>query len=87
MGECRRCRKVWNRRARYGITPEDFTELWEKQKGKCALCHNAATDVDHDHATEKVRGLLCHSCNTALGQFGDTIQGLQKAIDYLRSAQ
>jgi len=82
-GQCRECRAASDRRYKYGLTPEDYTGLWSRQRGKCALCYAPATDVDHDHATGKVRGLLCHSCNTALGQFGDTIAGLGRAIGYL----
>lgn len=39
--------------------------------------------VDHCHASGKVRGLLCHDCNTAIGKMKDDVQRLQKAIDYL----
>ena len=39
--------------------------------------------LDHDHKTEKFRGWLCKKCNTGLGNFGDSIEGLKKAIRYL----
>jgi len=39
--------------------------------------------VDHDHVTNKVRGLLCHHCNTALGKFKDDINIMKQAIKYL----
>lgn len=39
--------------------------------------------IDHDHKTGKFRGYLCHDCNRALGQFGDSIEVLQNAIKYL----
>ena len=39
--------------------------------------------IDHDHETGKVRGLLCHECNTALGKFGDDPAILLRAVDYL----
>jgi Recombination endonuclease VII len=69
--------KLW----RYGLTQQDFDRLLAEQGHACAMCHTAFTDgqptfIDHDHACcpdEKrscgrcVRGLLCLSCNTALG--------------------
>lgn len=75
---------------RYGITNEDYAEMLDKQKGRCAIC---GTDdlgkfryfcVDHCHETEKVRGLLYHTCNRALGLLKDSIFNLEKAVDYLR---
>ena len=73
----------------YGINLEEYSELFNKQGGKCAICGKHQIDltqplfVDHDHKTGKVRGLLCITCNTALGTFGDSVEGLQKVIDYL----
>lgn len=40
--------------------------------------------VDHDHNTNKIRGLLCSRCNMGLGFFDDSIEGLTKAINYLK---
>lgn len=76
----------------YGITIEDFDEMLEQQDGTCAICDGANADsarnrrltVDHDHNTEKVRGLLCFTCNTSIGKLGDTYDALQKAADYLK---
>lgn len=42
--------------------------------------------IDHDHLTGKVRGLLCHNCNRALGLLKDDINILQRAIEYLKGA-
>ena len=75
---------------RYGITPEEYKELLEEQLYCCACCgssdpkRKAGFVIDHDHATGNVRGLLCHSCNIGIGQLGDSIAGLTKAINYLR---
>ena len=60
---------------RYGITIVQYDEILKEQDGKCAVC--SATEaikdtgymlhVDHNHITGKVRGLLCTTCNKALG--------------------
>lgn len=72
---------------RYGITQEDFNRLLEQQQGACAICNTGAGEkpwhVDHDHSTGRVRGILCHSCNTALGNFKDSTELLRSALDYL----
>jgi len=78
----------------YGITLEQYNEISEKQGGKCAICGNPETCkskndkirilvVDHDHKTNKIRGLLCHTCNIMLGHAKDNKLILQNAIKYL----
>lgn len=74
----------------YGVTPEFYLELHKRQEGRCALCKEKPTTkrglhLDHCHATGKVRGLLCHSCNVGLGSFKDNPGLLTQAIQYLRS--
>jgi hypothetical protein len=50
----------------------------------CAICHSApAAHVDHDHATGKVRALLCFNCNGGLGQFKDNPEALHAAAYYV----
>ncbi len=76
-------------KAMYGITSEEYKALHTAQKGKCAICGTAPTTkrglhVDHCHETGKVRGLLCHGCNTALGSFKDNTNLLNNAINYLK---
>lgn len=83
-GQCRLCKSASNRKAKHGITTEEYEALQEKQGGKCAICWNPARVVDHDHRTNKIRGLLCGSCNTGLGKLGDDIEGLKRAMKYLR---
>jgi hypothetical protein len=59
----------------YNITLEEYNKLFEIQKGTCRICGrhqttlNRALDVDHDHSTNQVRGLLCTTCNTKLGWY------------------
>jgi hypothetical protein len=80
----------YHRTQRYRISPEEYTELLEEQLHRCACCgspnpkRKAGFVIDHDHASGIVRGLLCHSCNIGIGLLGDTIKGLELALDYLR---
>jgi len=76
---------------KYGVTKEWYFEQLEKQDNKCAICSceepkgngNVHFHVDHCHSTGKVRGLLCSSCNTALGNFKDSTELMRKAIEYI----
>lgn len=57
---------------RYGITEAQYQQIFTKQDGKCALCKSPSKaarrlDVDHNHRTGIIRGLLCSPCNLALG--------------------
>lgn len=74
-------------RSKYDITLKDYEKLLEEQNYMCILCGrdngSKPLNVDHDHKTGRVRGLLCLSCNQALGKFGDNIEGLQRVIKYL----
>jgi hypothetical protein len=71
-------------RSRYGITPEQRSELLEGQDGLCAACYEEpATDIDHDHRTGQVRGLLCRDCNLALGHLKDDPERIALLAAYL----
>lgn len=73
----------------YGMVPGQWDALHAAQKGVCAICGNPpkqkALAVDHCHATGKVRALLCHRCNNALGLFRDDPIIMAKAIAYLHA--
>ena len=79
---------------KYGVSNTWFYEQEKKQNYACAICKKPETSlwhgeprelaIDHDHRTGKVRGLLCHRCNKALGEFRDDISLLQSAINYLK---
>lgn len=78
-------------RKQYGISTEQFAELLEFQGGGCAICAKPIENIrrrmniDHDHETNKVRGILCTGCNTGLGHLGDNIDGLKRALYYLEN--
>lgn len=69
----------------YGISVADYLRLVATQNGRCALCGSITKElvVDHDHDTDKVRGLLCNNCNSIIGFANDNVQILHLAIDYL----
>lgn len=78
-------------RGKYGMSMDDYAALDARQNGVCAICGQppngkGALHVDHDHATGAIRGLLCFTCNSGLGNFHDDPELLRKAVRYLRSA-
>lgn len=85
-------RRNWKKN--FGLTPQRYAQILDEQGGSCAICrrtepHGNGTifGVDHCHATGMVRGLLCTSCNTGIGNLGDSIEMLERALDYLRNAE
>lgn len=80
-------------RCRHGLTIEQYNALLRRQRGRCAICGAAKCktkrrlSVDHDHATDLVRGLLCNNCNIGIGQFQDNPVLLRKAAAYLERHQ
>jgi len=82
-------RRTWLTR-RYGITFEQYNEIFDKQNGSCAICgvHQSSLkqslSIDHCHETGKNRELLCQKCNSAIGMLNDNIGLLMKSIEYLK---
>ncbi len=80
-----------NRKSKYGVSPEEFVSRLALQGGGCAICNKVLDEskrslighVDHCHVTNKVRGVLCSSCNIGIGLFRDNRKLLSRAIDYL----
>lgn len=83
-------------RSKYGLSVEAFEKLAADQNYKCLICNKDLdfstnvnvpdkAQVDHCHETGMVRGILCFSCNTGIGKFNDSIELLNKAIDYLNN--
>lgn len=71
---------------KYGLTLDQHAAMLRAQDGRCAIClTKPSVDlcIDHDHATGRVRGLLCGRCNKALGGFKDDQDALLRALKYL----
>lgn len=103
--ECKACNKIrdsgsrrqqkrdyaWRKKLEtdFGMTPEDYWQLFAEQEGRCAICRREPDwkrlAVDHDHQTGLVRGLLCHQCNCGLGFFNDDFELLATALGYLKA--
>lgn len=97
--KCKACVKIENAARKtngkrllecYGLSLEQWNEMFIKQNGCCAVCLRHQTEVpkqrlqvDHNHETGKIRGLLCGPCNMAIGLFRDDTHSLSKAIQYL----
>jgi len=68
-----------------GTSSDEVARLYEKG---CAICGTRNhLHVDHDHKTGQFRGILCSKHNNGLGFLGDNIEGLEKALEYLRTAE
>lgn len=70
----------------YGLTEMDFETMKTIQKNKCAICaeeFRKTPQVDHDHKTGEIRGLLCGRCNTHLASV-EKPGWLSSALDYLK---
>jgi Recombination endonuclease VII len=74
---------------KYGITTEQYEQILQDQDHKCGICglheneSSCRLAVDHCHERNKVRGLLCSNCNTGLGLFKDSVEFLNKALEYV----
>ena len=73
----------------YGISLDNFNDMFELQKGVCKICgmegKAKGLQVDHCHVTGKVRGLLCVSCNTMLGKIERNPSLLLNMKEYLNN--
>ena len=94
--KCSKCYTLWKK---YRITSVDRSRMLAAQDHKCGICfvdikvnatkHCAGSTkrgsavVDHCHSTNKVRGMLCGTCNVMIGQAKDNIDILLSAINYL----
>lgn len=80
---------------KYGLSLTCYQEMLTAQGSVCKICGappeknppHFSLNVDHDHLTGRVRGLLCGKCNVGLGAFDDAARLLSRAVDYLKSFQ
>ncbi len=80
-------------KSKYGLTVEEYEAMAERQFHRCAICGDYETrsnqggilnlNVDHDHITGKIRGLLCNRCNRTLGMVKDDLYVLTEMKSYL----
>lgn len=89
---CLVCTSYYNQqvqyRRRYGIQYQDYLNMCKDRSNKCDICgkEEIPLNIDHDHKTQAIRGLLCTHCNRSLGAFGDNIEGIEKVLVYLKKA-
>ncbi len=87
------CQSHWFQQHRHDMKPENYEQMFNDQGGVCAICRLKETSInkgtkqklsiDHDHITNKIRGLLCGSCNRGIGMFKDNTFIMKQAIAYL----
>lgn len=80
--------RSWKLKANYGISLKEFNSILEIQNGNCAICKKSEWKwrgpvVDHDHHSGRVRGILCHNCNLAIGHINEEPQIAKSMSDYL----
>lgn len=76
-------KKAYQMKWRYDLTPEQFNQMIDEQGNRCAICLDEFSldrlpEVDHDHKTGKIRGVLCNRCNVTLGMCQDDPEYLRK---------
>ena len=92
------CKQKFNRRGikqrqyslkhMFNLTLDQYNEMLRKVKNQCEICETKFDNlkfrpcVDHDHQTNKIRGILCNNCNAGLGFFAESHDILQRANAY-----
>ena len=71
----------------YGFTLDDYNKMFNEQEGKCAICQRHQNEltrtlcVDHNHKTNKVRALLCLTCNTDVSVVENRLEEMMKYLN------
>lgn len=85
---CKVCARWEDINRLYGVSRQEYEKMFFEQDGKCAICKKPSLrklHVDHCHATGKARALLCFTCNSGIGMFGDDENLILRAAEYIRS--
>lgn len=87
-------RRASDMQYRFGLSGEGYQSLFDGQGGLCAVCRGKQNtkgkdnlSVDHCHATGEIRGLLCNSCNMAIGLAKDAPERLRGMASYLERSR
>lgn len=80
---------------KFGLSAEQYEAMHNEQNGLCAICLRPERStrngvlrklcVDHCHKTNKIRGLLCKDCNTAIGLLEENVEAFHRAAEYVRN--
>ena len=70
-------------RRKFSLTEDQYNNLMSNTNCQICDCKLTKKCIDHCHSTNKIRGVLCNNCNTALGLVGDNVDTLHKMINYL----
>ncbi len=81
---CIECSSLETKLKKYNLTKEEYEQLLIDNGEKCQICDSKVKlCIDHSHETNRVRGILCNACNTAIGLLGENTSNMLKAIEYL----
>ncbi len=86
-----KARKARSSRAwEYGLPLDVVDALLATLECQCCsrpFAGGVVRNIDHDHSTNAVRGVICTNCNTGLGHFGDDATGTRRALAYLERCE
>jgi len=91
QSNCKDCYRAVQLQKRYGVDELEYNKQLARQNHSCMICgvhhstQSKALQVDHDHSTGKLRGILCGKCNRALGLVNDNVETLTRMIKYLQA--
>lgn len=83
---CKKCQAFYHIKRTYGLSKNDYLSMLNEQNNGCKICgvSDVKLVVDHNHKTGKVRGLLCHNCNVAIGKLQESPELFFRALQYIK---